>query len=81
MDNGWLAAALMVVKGAVPALRGKADRILREMNFGFYFNPAATPPIGVRGLIRGGFWDTQPPELLGARRTASGSPATTTTSP
>jgi len=61
VDNGWLAAALMVVKGAVPALRGKADRILREMNFGFYFNPAATPPIGVRGLIRGGFWDTQPP--------------------
>jgi hypothetical protein len=61
VDNGWLAAALMVVKGAVPELKVEADRILREMDFGFYFNPAATPPIGVRGLIRGGFWDTQPP--------------------
>lgn len=60
VDNGWLAAALMVVKGAVPALRGKADAILREMNFGFFFNPAAVSPIGTRGLIRGGFWDTQP---------------------
>ena len=46
VDNGWLAAALMVVKGAVPELRGKADRILRPMDFGFYFNPAATSPIG-----------------------------------
>ena len=36
------------------------------MNFGFYFNPAATPPIGARGLIRGGFWDTAAARLLGA---------------
>ena len=41
------------------------------MDFGFYYNPAATPPIGPRGLIRGGFWDTQPPELLGAATTAT----------
>ena len=41
VDNGWLAAALRVVEGAVPELRGKADRILRQMNFGFYYNPAA----------------------------------------
>ena len=61
VDNGWLAAGLRVVMGAMPELRGKADRILKPMNFGFYFNPAATSPIGTRGLIRGGFWDTQPP--------------------
>ena len=61
VDNGWLAAALRVVEGAMPELRGKADRILAPMNFGFFFNPAASTPIGTRGLIRGGFWDTAPP--------------------
>ncbi|MEU4426531.1 glucoamylase family protein [Actinoplanes sp. NPDC024001] len=61
VDNGWLAAGLRVVAGAVPPLRGQATAILREMNFGFFFNPAATSPIGTRGLIRGGFWDTAPP--------------------
>ena len=61
VDNGWLAAALRVVKGALPELRGKADRVLAPMNFGFYYNPSAVSPIGTRGLIRGGFWDTPPP--------------------
>jgi putative glucoamylase/uncharacterized protein DUF3131 len=61
VDNGWLAAALRVVAGAEPSLRGKATRILSAMNFGFFFDPAATTPIGTRGLIRGGFWDTPPP--------------------
>jgi hypothetical protein len=61
VDNGWLAAALRVVEGAMPQLRAKADRILRAMNFGFYYNPAASTPFGTRGLIAGGFWDTQPP--------------------
>ncbi|MEV6638360.1 glucoamylase family protein [Actinoplanes sp. NPDC051470] len=61
VDNGWLAAALRVVRGAYPTLAPKADRMLSRMNFGFYYNPAATTPIGTRGLIRGGFWDTEPP--------------------
>ena len=61
VDNGWLAASLRVVAGATPALRPKAQRILSAMDFGFYFDPAATGPIGTRGLIRGGFWDTAPP--------------------
>ncbi|WP_232323412.1 glucoamylase family protein [Catenuloplanes japonicus] len=61
VDNGWLAAGLRVVQGAVPSLRTAAARILDRMDFGFFFNPAATSPIGTRGLIRGGFWDTPPP--------------------
>jgi hypothetical protein len=61
VDNGWLAAALMVVKGSVPQLRDEADRILRSMNFGFFYNPDASTPFGTTGLIRGGFWDTAPP--------------------
>jgi hypothetical protein len=61
VDNGWLAAALRVVAGAMPDLRAKATAILSTMNFGFFYDPAATTPIGTRGLIRGGFWDTAPP--------------------
>jgi len=60
VDNGWLAAGLRVVEGAMPALRAKADRILAAMNFGFYYNPAAATAFGVKGLIAGGFWDTPP---------------------
>ncbi|WP_127500842.1 glucoamylase family protein [Actinoplanes solisilvae] len=60
VDNGWLAAALRVVQGGFPSLRASAARVLDRMDFGFYFNPAATSPIGSRGLIRGGFWDTAP---------------------
>ncbi len=61
VDNGWLAAALRVVEGAMPELRAKAGKVLKPMNFGFFYNPTATTPIGTRGLLRGGFWDTQPP--------------------
>ena len=48
VDNGWLAAALNVVGGGVPELRGKADSILKEMNFGFYYNPASVDPFGAQ---------------------------------
>ncbi|WP_330186383.1 glucoamylase family protein [Dactylosporangium sp. AC04546] len=54
VDNGWLAAALLVVQGAMPAQRAAAAALLRPMDFGFYYNP------DVR-LLRGGFYDTAPP--------------------
>jgi hypothetical protein len=54
VDNGWLAAALIMVTNTVPQLRDEAQAILDEMDFGFYYDPGA-------GLLRGGFWDTQPP--------------------
>ncbi len=60
VDNGWLGAALLVVRNAVPAASAQADALLRGMNFGFYYNPDAKGP-GLPGLIRGGFWDTEPP--------------------
>lgn len=60
VDNGWLAASLRVVQGAFPSLRARAGAIVNNMDFGFSFNPAAVSPIGTRGLIRGGFWDTAP---------------------
>jgi hypothetical protein len=54
VDNGWLAAALIMVSNAVPQARAEAEAILAGMDFGFYYDPAA-------GLIRGGFWDEPPP--------------------
>ena len=80
VDNGWLAAALRVVKGAVPELRGKADRILSKMNFGFYYNPAATHAVRRRGLIARRLLGRGSRPAARCRATASGSPATTTTS-
>ena len=60
VDNGWLAAALMVVAEAEPALRKKADALLRGMDFGFVYNPAPARAGVDAGLNRGGFWDTDP---------------------
>ncbi|MGH8774575.1 MAG: glucoamylase family protein [Jiangellaceae bacterium] len=58
VDNGWLAAALRVVAAAEPRLRDQAEDLAASMDFGFYYDPAAKPDVG---LIRGGFWDEAPP--------------------
>ena len=58
VDNGWFAAALMVVRNAEPKVAGLANSLLGQMNFGMFFNKDARPGIG--GLLRGGFWDAQP---------------------
>jgi hypothetical protein len=54
VDNGWLAAALMMVTKAVPESRLAAKAILRDMNFAFYYNPN-------EGQLRGGAWTEPPP--------------------
>jgi hypothetical protein len=59
VDNGWMAAALMVVRDAEPRLRDEANAIFDGMDFGFYYDPAAKADVG---LIRGGFWDEPPVE-------------------
>ena len=58
VDNGWLASALKVVAAAEPRLKHEADAIFETMDFGFYYDPNAKADVG---LIRGGFWDEQPP--------------------
>ena len=58
VDNGWFAAALMVVRNAEPRVAGLANSLLSTMNFGMYYDKDARPGIG--GLLRGGFWDAQP---------------------
>jgi hypothetical protein len=39
VDNGWLATALQVVRGAVPELADRAGAIYDSMDFGFYYVP------------------------------------------
>ncbi len=58
VDNGWFAAALMVVRNAEPHVADLANVLLDKMNFGMFFNKDARA--GTAGLIRGGFWDAQP---------------------
>ena len=59
VDNGWFAAALMVVRNAEPRAARLANNLLRKMNFGMFYNKDARPGIGA-GLLRGGFWDAKP---------------------
>ncbi|HEY0217859.1 MAG TPA: glucoamylase family protein, partial [Cellulomonas sp.] len=59
VDNGWLAAALRVVAEAEPSLADQARGLYDAMHFGVYYDPDGRPDLGV-GLLRGGFWDTEP---------------------
>ncbi|MEP6666039.1 MAG: glucoamylase family protein [Nocardioidaceae bacterium] len=59
VDNGWFAASLRVVAGAEPRLRAKAMRLYNSMNFGSFYDPDARADQNV-GLLRGGFYDTDP---------------------
>jgi hypothetical protein len=57
VDNGWLAAALIVVGNTRPEHRAAADAILQTMDFGFFYDPFdPADPIGHPGLLRGGYW-------------------------
>jgi hypothetical protein len=60
VDNGWFAAALMVVENAEPRLRAAAGALLAPMDFGFSYDPQGRGPDVPAGLLRGGFWDTEP---------------------
>ena len=37
VDNGWLAAALIMVRNTYPALRERADALLEPMDFAFFY--------------------------------------------
>src|SRR5674476_1348691 len=59
VDNGWFAAALMVVRNAEPAVASQANALLSTMNFGMYYDKDARKGIAA-GLLRGGFYDVTP---------------------
>ncbi|MER5644362.1 glucoamylase family protein [Streptosporangium sp. NPDC002524] len=59
VDNGWLAAALMMLRSAVPEVSKQAGALARSMDFESYYDPQARPDAGT-GLLRGGFWPDKP---------------------
>ena len=59
MDNGWLAAALIMVRNTRPALRERADGLLKPMDFRFFYaalrsgrSRQASGPVARRLLAR-----------------------------
>jgi len=60
VDNGWLAAGLMVVQNSDRATASLAQQLSDRMNFKMYYNEDVRPDLPV-GLLRGGFWDGATP--------------------
>lgn len=57
VDNGWLAAALIVVGNARPALHDRAEALLKPMDFGFFYVPFdAADPKAHPGQLHGGIY-------------------------
>jgi hypothetical protein len=53
VDNGWLAAALIMVRNVCPPLRDRAEALLRPMDFSFFYVPYdAADPTHHAGRIR-----------------------------
>jgi hypothetical protein len=65
VDNGWLAAALLMVSNAVPELRQEALALHESMDFGFYYDPDV-------GQLRGGYWTVLPPNQVYAPAVSGG---------
>ncbi|KJL20656.1 hypothetical protein RN51_02875 [Microbacterium oxydans] len=61
VDNGWLAAALRIVREADPGLTGQADALYASMDFSAFFDPAGAAGLPA-GTNRGGFWEQAPPD-------------------
>ncbi len=57
VDNGWLAAALIMIRNTRPALRARAEALLGPMDFRFFY-AAYDPsdPIKHPGLLHLGYW-------------------------
>jgi hypothetical protein len=57
VDNGWLAAALMMVRNTQPALSAQADALLKPMDFAFFYNPYdPADPLKHPGMLHGAYW-------------------------
>lgn len=68
VDNGWLAAALLMLGNALPALHGSVSELVGEMRFDAYYDASAKG--NGPGLLRGGFWPLSdaPPDTAACPR-------------
>ncbi len=53
VDNGWYASGLIVVRNAMPELLPLADRLLRAMNFGLFYDNRPQTACNVNTAIPG----------------------------
>jgi hypothetical protein len=53
VDNGWLAAGLLMVRNSCPAVSERANSLLKPMDFGFFYVPfRADDPTNHPGQVR-----------------------------
>ncbi|MBX6311555.1 MAG: DUF3131 domain-containing protein [Isosphaeraceae bacterium] len=56
VDNGWLATALIMIRNTRPALRERAEALLKPMDFGFFYAPYDPAAPGAHpGLLHGSY--------------------------
>jgi hypothetical protein len=53
VDNGWYASGLIVVREAIPQLRGLAESLIAPMNFGLFYDNRAETQCNVNPAIPG----------------------------
>jgi hypothetical protein len=57
VDNGWLATALWIVRNRFPGFRDRADALLRDMDFRFFYEPYdPADPEKHLGQLHGVYW-------------------------
>ncbi len=56
VDNGWLAAALIMIRNTRPAQRAQAEALCRPMNFHFFYEPYdPADPVKHPGQLHGAY--------------------------
>jgi hypothetical protein len=60
VDNGWLAAGLMVLANALPQLHDRAEALLAPMDWGLFYDQRV-------GQLFGGAWTETPPDCTFAK--------------
>jgi hypothetical protein len=72
VDNGWYAAGLIVVRQALPELRGLVNSLIAPMNFGIFYDNRAETHCNVNpaitgnqptGQMYGGYYVGSPPDV------------------
>jgi len=57
VDNGWLAAALIMIRNSRPQFRDRVDGLMGPMDFGFFYEPYdPADPLKHPGQLHGGYY-------------------------
>jgi hypothetical protein len=57
VDNGWIAASLIMIRNTRPSLRARAEKLLEPIDFGIFLDPYdPADPTKHTGQLHGGYW-------------------------